>query len=71
MWFSGDLNRIYTHRYIRVHLAPHNPTNEGDEEMEVRNIREIIYRGKKLMNRKDHGGLCDGWGCCLLAVIVS
>ena len=60
-----------THPSSTVPLSSHNKINGWTEEKEGRNGREIRKRGKEWTNWKEHGGLGDGWYCCLLAVTVS
>ena len=60
-----------THRPTTVPLAVHNPINGGNEEKEQTNVWEIRNEWTECTNQKESDGLCDGWVCLLLSIIVS
>ena len=60
-----------THRSATVHIASHNPINQGNENKGGRNGRERRKRGREWTNRKDCGEFGDGWDYFLSAKIVS
>ena len=75
MWFSGDCDRMFTHRSTTVPLVSHNSINGGNVNNEVRNGRERRRIEKKskgvIYNQKERGRFGGSWDCCVLAKIVS
>ena len=71
MWFSGDRNWICNNWSATVPLASYNTKIGGTEDKYGINGRESIKRGREWTNWKERGRFGDGWGCCLLVIIVS
>ena len=71
MGFSGDCNQMCTHRSTTIPLSSHNPINEENENKKGRNVRDRRKRGREWKNRKERDAFGNGWGCCLLAKIIS